>query len=66
MEQLRERAYAVVNNERGEIGVKTVALAVAAVVIIAFVVSMLTGGWLENVIDTVWNYIWENIQGMFS
>ncbi|MDR1687853.1 MAG: hypothetical protein LBS21_04490 [Clostridiales bacterium] len=61
-----KNALKIINNERGDIGVKQIALAVAAVVVIAFLVSFLTGGWLEERIGEVWTALWDYLQGLFA
>ena len=47
-------------------GVKQIALIVAAIVVIGAVVLFLTGGWLTEVISDVWDWMWTSIQSWFS
>ena len=46
--------------------VKRIALIVASIVVIGFVVALLTGGWLTTVIDQVWEWMWTSITSWFS
>lgn len=62
-----ERAISLLQDTRGSFGVKEIALAVAAIVVIGAVVVFLTGDFLtEEVIRPIWIWIWERIQDIFN
>ena len=47
--------------------VKKIALIVASIVVIGFVVALFTtGGWITDAIDQVWEWMWTSITGWFS
>jgi len=46
--------------------VKKIALMVAGIVVIGAVVLILTGGFLESVIEELWTDLWVYIQEMFN
>lgn len=48
--------------ERGDIGVKQIAITVAVIVVIAFVASMLTGGGLLTTwVADIWDYLFNEL-----
>ena len=49
----------LVNDERGDFSVKSLAVTVAAIVVIGFVImEFTTGGWLMEVVQQVWDGVW--------
>ncbi|WP_334078114.1 hypothetical protein [Paenibacillus sanfengchensis] len=48
-------------DETGDIGVKQIAMTVAVIVIIAFIVLTLKGGLLTQWINEVWNYLFNDL-----
>ncbi|WP_195571399.1 hypothetical protein [Paenibacillus sp. 1001270B_150601_E10] len=56
---------AVVGNERGEFGIKQIAITVAVIIIIGVVVSIITGSldtWVEDIWDKFLNLIDSSIK----
>ena len=65
---LVEKLRLFTKDERGDFGVKSIALAVAAVVVIGFVVLEITGGDSaeSGLFYKVWDLIWQWIQDMMG
>ncbi len=62
LEQVKKRSFW--SDETGDIGVKQIAITVAVIVIIAAVVTYLQGGKLNEWIDSIWSYLFNDlIQG---
>ncbi|UQZ35410.1 hypothetical protein C2I18_18920 [Paenibacillus sp. PK3_47] len=53
-------------DERGAVGVKEIAITVAAIVIIGAVVSLVTGSLLGDWIDEIWTLFMNQIEKMTS
>jgi hypothetical protein len=56
----------LLGDERGSIGVKEIAITVAAIVLIGIVVNFLQEGFLTDRVEEVWGKMWENIQKWFD
>lgn len=48
-------------DETGDIGVKQIAITVAVIVLVAFIVTTLKGGLLAKWIEDVWKYLFEDL-----
>lgn len=63
---MMSKGKSFINDTRGEFNIKTLALAVAAIVLVAFIVNWLMAGRLVDGIEQVWEWVWETIIGMFT
>ncbi|NIK77492.1 Flp pilus assembly pilin Flp [Paenibacillus castaneae] len=52
-----KKIKAFISNESGEIGIKQLAVTVAVIVIIGFIVTTLKGSFLETWIKQVWDLL---------
>lgn len=54
----------MLEEEKGEFGIKQLAITVGVIVIVGFVISILQGGLLEGWIGEVWTFLFDTIQDM--
>lgn len=60
------RLRRMLDDERGAVGVKEIAITVAVIVIIGAVVSLITDSFLNTWISEIWNLFIEQIEKMTS
>ncbi|MCA1293774.1 hypothetical protein LBW89_12170 [Paenibacillus sp. alder61] len=48
-------------DETGDIGVKQIAITVAVIVVVAFIVTTLKNGLLEKWIEEVWKFLFDDL-----
>ena len=56
----------LLNNERGEFGIKQIAITVGVIVIIGFIVSIITDSFLSGWIEQIWERFIGQIEGLMS
>ncbi len=54
----------MVEQEKGEFGIKQLAITVGIIIIVGFVIGLLQGGLLEGWIGEVWTFLFDTIQNM--
>lgn len=54
----------MLEEEKGEFGIKQLAITVGVIVIVGFVITLLQGGLLAGWINQVWTFLFETIQDM--
>lgn len=54
----------MVEEEKGDFGIKQLAIVVGVIVIVGFVIGLLQAGLLETWIGQVWDFLFNTIQGM--
>lgn len=62
---MNKKAKVFLKDERGEFGIKQIAVTVAVIVIIGFVITAVQGfmpGWIED----IWDMFIEQIEGLMS
>lgn len=63
VEKVKKRSFW--KDERGDIGVKQLAITIGVIVLIAAVISYIKGSLLTDIVDQVWAYIYNDlIKGM--
>lgn len=62
MKTMINKTRAFWNNEAGVIGVKELAITVAAIVLIGVVVTYLSGGTLTGWVDDIWTELFDRIK----
>jgi len=48
-------------DNRGEFGIKQIAITVAVVIAVGIIVQFLSGGWLTDRVEDVWTWLWEDV-----
>ncbi|GAE86928.1 hypothetical protein [Acetivibrio straminisolvens] len=66
MDLLKNSIKKFVKDERGEFGVKQIAITVAVIVVIGLILSILRNGLLNEMVNTVWEFLWEQIQKLMG
>lgn len=54
----------LLEEEKGEFGIKQLAITVGIIIIVGFVIGLLQSGLLEDWIGQVWTFLFDTIQGM--
>lgn len=62
-ERVRQEVHHTAEDERGEFGIKQLAITVAAIVIIGFVITFMQGN-MDTILQEVWDWLFDTIQGM--
>ena len=63
---MKRRKGIVLSNERGEFGIKQIAITVGVIVVIGFIVNIITNSFLSDWIEQVWEMFIDQIEGMIS
>ena len=61
---LKEKVLLFKNDNRGDFGIKSLAMTVGAIVVISAVVVFLTEGQITVWVTDVWDTVWQWIQNM--
>ena len=68
MEMAKVKVFTETENmlqeEKGEFGIKQLAITVGVIIIVGFVIGLLQGGLLADWIGQVWTFLFSTIQGM--
>lgn len=62
---MKNKIKTLINNERGDFGIKQIAVTVAVIVIIGFAVTAIRG-LLPNWITQIWDMFIDQIKGLMS
>lgn len=63
---LKNSIHRFLKDERGDFGVKQLAITVAVIVVVGIILSILQGGMLNDMVNTVWDFLWEQIQNLMG
>lgn len=63
---MKRRKGIVLSNERGEFGIKQIAITVGVIVVIGFIVNIITNSFLSDWIEQVWEMFIDQIEGIMS
>ncbi|HHV29104.1 hypothetical protein [Acetivibrio mesophilus] len=65
-ELMKKSIKRFLKDERGEFGVKQIAITVAVIVVVGLILTILQGGLLEGIVNQVWDFLWEQIQNLMG
>ncbi|HOM02747.1 MAG TPA: hypothetical protein PLH43_07970 [Acetivibrio sp.] len=65
-ETVKKSVKKFLKDERGEFGVKQIAITVAVIVVVGLILSILRGGLLREIVNDVWDFLWTQIKEMMG
>lgn len=66
LKRLKEKTKRFIKDERGEFGLKQIAITLGVIILVGFVVTTLKDGLLAGWIEDTWDYLFEQIQNLTS